>query len=462
MAVSHQPMGSGWVATYEDISDRRRAEAKIHFIAHHDALTSLPNRVFFRDRVSKALAGTRRDDGGAAVFCLDLDDFKIVNDTLGHAAGDQLLELVAQRVQGCVRDTDVVARLGGDEFAIFRSSPCEPRHIDALARRLIEVVGAPYQIDGKPVIVGTSIGIAVAPSDGSDVDHLLKSADMALYRAKADGRGTFRLFEIEMDVQLQARRAIEMDLREAVRNNELTVFYQPQLDLTSDTVVGFEALLRWRHPLHGMISPAQFIPIAEEIGLISALGEWVLEEACREAATWPDEIKIAVNLSPVQFRNTNLVHAVRNSLATSGLPPRRLELEITESALLKDSEKVLAILHSLRDMGISTALDDFGTGYSSLSYLRSFPFDKIKIDQSFVREMVRRPDCLAIVHSIAQLAQRLGMVTTAEGVETQQQLEQVRKVGCTQAQGFYFDRPRPGSEIVKWFGCHSVEMEVAA
>ncbi len=462
VAVSHQPMsGSGWVATYEDISERRRAEARIHFMAHHDALTCLPNRLFFKDRLERVLKGVRCGDGEAAVLCLDLDNFKDVNDTLGHSAGDRLLEKVAQRLHGCIRDGDVVARLGGDEFVILQMSGSQPEQAEALARRIVEAIRVPYDIDGARVVVGTSIGIAIAPGDGIDVNHLLKNADMALYRAKTDGRETYRFFEADMDVQVQARRETELSLREAIARRELVVYYQPLFDLAANKITGFEALLRWCHPVHGMVSPAQFIPIAERVGLIAEIGEWVLGQACHDAATWPEDITVAVNLSPLQFRNSNLVQAVRSTLDASGLLPRRLELEITESALLKDSDSVLAMLQEIRSLGVGIALDDFGTGYASLSYLRNFPFNKIKIDRSFVGEM-GRPDCLAIVHSIAQLASKLGMATTAEGVETLEQLGQVREAGCTQAQGYYFDRPRPSSEIVRWFVHAAREMETTA
>lgn len=463
IAVSHQLMpGNGWVATYEDISERRQAEARIHFMAHHDALTGLPNRLLFEEKLGQLLKGTRQEEGGAAVLCLDLDHFKDVNDSLGHPAGDQLLKEVAQRLLGCVRSGDVVARLGGDEFAILQSSACQPEPSEALARRLVKVLDAPYDINGMRVVIGTSVGIALTTGNGNDTKHLLKNADLALYKAKANGRGTYCVFKAEMDVQLQARRGMELDLREAIDRCELMVFYQPLFDLEADKVTGFEALLRWCHPLLGMVSPAQFIPIAEEIGLIATIGEWVLKQACHDAASWPQDLTVSVNLSPIQFRSSNLVQAVRASLDAVGMPPRRLELEITESALLKDSEKVLAMLHELRDLGVEIALDDFGTGYSSLSYLRSFPFDKIKIDQSFVREMSRRPDCLAIVHSVTHLARQLGMTTTAEGVETEEQLNQVRKAGCTQAQGYYFDRPRPASEITRWFTRPTKQYEAVA
>ncbi len=452
LAVSQQPMADGgWVATFEDITERRRVEARMRFMAHHDALTSLPNRLLFHQRLREALERRRRDGEGLALLCLDLDNFKNINDTLGHPAGDMLLEAAAQRLQGCVREGDVVARLGGDEFAVLRANVGQSEPAEALARRIVEVLGQPYDLDGNRAIVGVSVGIAMAATEFASADVLLKNADMALYRAKADGRGTYRFFESMMDAQIQARRAIELDLREALGRGELELFYQPLLHLRTGHVSGFEALLRWRHPERGMVSPAQFIPLAEELGLIVPIGEWVLATACVEAATWPEEVKVAVNLSPMQFGSRGLIEAVRQALERAGLAAQRLELEITESALLQDSEAVLATLRELRGFGLRTALDDFGTGFSSLSYLRSFPFDKIKIDQCFVREMTRRPDCWAIVNSVIGLADKLGMATTAEGVETEEQLAKLREAGCTEVQGFLFDPPRPAPEIRRWF-----------
>jgi diguanylate cyclase (GGDEF)-like protein len=448
VTVSHQPMADGgWVATYEDITERRRSEARIRFLAHHDPLTSLPNRVLFRDRLEKALSELREPHEHLTLLCLDLDHFKAVNDTLGHGAGDALLESVSQRLRGCVRADDVVARLSGDEFAILHLSAGEPRQAEALARRVVDVVGEPYEIDGKRVLVGVSIGMATATIDGPIAEALLKNADLALYRAKADGRGTFRVYEVEMDTEVLVRRAVEADLREAMDRQQFEVFYQPVFDLVANRIGGYEALVRWRHPERGLIPPAQFIPIAEQTGLIVPLGEWVLRQACRDAAAWPADIKVAVNFSPVQFTAGNIVKAVADALEMSGLAPGRLELEITESTLMQDSERTVTTLHSLRRLGLRTALDDFGTGYSSLSYLRSFPFDKIKIDQSFVREMITRPDCLAIVNSIAELSRQLGMTTAAEGVETAEQLLLVRQAGCKEAQGYRFGRPLPLAEI---------------
>jgi diguanylate cyclase (GGDEF)-like protein len=452
MAVSHQPMtGGGWVATYEDVTERHHAEARIRFMAHHDALTSLPNRVLFRIKMEEMLRRPGQQDPRLAILCLDLDYFKNVNDTLGHPVGDALLEAVASRLHSCVREGDIVARIGGDEFAILVPSPGHPERAECLAQRIVRTLSQPFDLDGKRAIISVSIGIALATERTISADVLLKNGDMALYRAKADGRRGYRFFEAQMDAQMQARRAIELDLREAVQRRELEVWYQPIFDLAADHVSGFEALLRWRHPEHGMISPAQFIPLAEELALIVPIGEWVLQQACQDAAAWPEHIKVAVNLSPVQFKSDNLVEAVELALARTGLTANRLELEITETALLQDNDSVLETLHRLRGLSLRTVLDDFGTGYSSLSYLRSFPFDKLKIDQSFVREMATRPDCLAIVNSIASLASQLGITTTAEGVETQVQLDQVRRAGCAEAQGYYFDCARPAGELKYWY-----------
>lgn len=463
LAVSHQPMtGGGWVATYEDVTERRHAEARIRFMAHHDALTSLPNRVLFHDRMEEMLRAPLRRGERLAILCLDLDYFKNVNDALGHPVGDALLEAVAGRLRECVRQEDLVARIGGDEFAILQVSADQPNQAELLAERIVQTLCQPFDIDGQRAIVGVSIGIAVATDRNTSADMLLKNADMALYRAKADGRSRYRFFEAEMDAQMQARRAIELDLREAMNRSELQVWYQPIFDLVDNQVSGFEALLRWNHRELGMIPPVQFIALAEELGLIVPIGEWVLQQAAEDAATWPDDLKVAVNLSPVQFRNDRLVQAVESALARSGLAANRLELEITESALLQDNDTVLATLHKLRTLGLRTVLDDFGTGYSSLSYLRSFPFDKLKIDQSFVREMETRPDCRAIVNSMADLAAQLGITTTAEGVETAEQLNQVRQAGCGEAQGYYFDGPRPASELGMWYTTDRTRLLTAA
>ena len=449
ISVLRQPMASGGeVVTYEDISERRRAEAKISHMVRHDALTNLPNRLMLHEELALALSrASPRED--VAVLCLDIDHFKSVNDTLGHAVGDELLKAFTQRLRDAVRETDTVARLGGDEFAIVQTSVAQPLHATTLAVRVIEAMGAPFDIDGQQVVVGTSIGIALAPSDGSDPHQLLKNADMALYRAKADGRGAYRYFEAEMDARMQVRRALETDLRKATAMGELELFYQPIVDIGTEDITGFEALLRWNHPERGMVQPNDFIPLAEETGLIVPIGEWAISTACKEAAGWPSRVKVAVNLSPVQFKSRNLVPAIRAALAESGLAPGRLELEITESILLQDNENTLRVLHHLRDIGIRISMDDFGTGYSSLSYLRKFPFDKIKIDRSFIHEMSNRDDSLAIVRAVSAIGVSLGMLTTAEGVETREQFERVKNEGCTEVQGYLFSAPRPATEIAR-------------
>jgi len=439
------------LAAVIDVTEQRKAEARIVHMAHHDALTNLPNRVLFRERLDEALARARRSGEALAVFCLDLDHFKSVNDTLGHPVGDKLLQAVAGRLQATLRETDFAARLGGDEFAVIGTSVAGPTGASNAAVRLIEALSKPYEIDGHQIVVGASIGVAVAPENGFEPDILLKNADMALYRAKADGRNTFRFFEHEMDARLQARRLLELDLRKALARGEFELFYQPLVNVQTNTVSGFEALLRWNHPERGTVSPAEFIPLAEEIGLIVEIGEWVLRQACKEAASWPEPLHIAVNLSPAQFRSRNLVPAVIGALASSGLDASRLELEITESVLLQDSDDNLATLHQFRSLGAGISMDDFGTGYSSLGYLHKFPFDKIKIDQSFVRDVSSRPEAIAIIRAVTSLGNSLGISTTAEGVETIDQFEHLRAQGCTEVQGYLFSRPRPAEEISELF-----------
>jgi diguanylate cyclase (GGDEF)-like protein len=397
--------------------------------------------------MERELARVQRGEN-LAVLCLDLDHFKSVNDTLGHPVGDSLLKAVAERLRQKVRDTDIVARLGGDEFAIVQIAAEQPRGAIVLADRLIEALSKPFDLTGHQLVIGTSIGIALAPSDGLDTDQLIKNADMALYRAKADGRGVFRFFEPEMDAKMQARRTLEIDLRKALVEGEFELFYQPLVNLQSNEISGFEALLRWNHPTRGLVPPSEFIPIAEEMGLIVPLGEQVLRQACTEAAGWPGDIRVAVNLSPVQFKSKTLALAVTTALASSGLPPQRLELEITESVLLQDNEATLTTLHQLRALGVRISMDDFGTGYSSLSYLRSFPFDKIKIDQSFVQDMSGgEDDSVAIIRAVAGLGRNLGMATTAEGVETQEQLGYLRQEGCSEVHGYLFSRPMPARDV---------------
>jgi len=451
VAIYAQPLPydgeAGVMMAMLDITERKKAEARIAFMAHHDALTRLPNRVLFRERMETALAQLERSDQQVAVLCVDLDHFKTVNDSLGHPVGDMLLREVGNRLREALRDTDTVARLGGDEFALVQTNLRAAEDAGTLAHRLLDILRAPYDLDGHLVTIGASIGIAVAPFDGADADKLLKNADMALYRAKDDGRNTVRFFEAEMDARAQARRRTELELRLAIAEGRLEVHYQPLVDLGSGRVAGFEALLRWNHAERGAISPAEFVPIAEETGLIGALGSFVLNRACHDAAAWPDDVKIAVNLSPLQFRTGNLVDLVLAALKDSRLAPQRLELEITETLLLDRSEQVLKTLHALRKIGVRISMDDFGTGYSSLAYLRSFPFDKIKIDRSFVRDLGQNPDSQAIVRAIVGLGSSLGITITAEGVERAEDLELLRAEGCNQGQGFLFSKAAPASDV---------------
>jgi diguanylate cyclase (GGDEF)-like protein len=448
VAISRRSMrNGGCVVTYEDVTARRAAEAQVVYLARHDVLTGLPNRLVFNERLEQALSESGRDIM-SAVLCLDLDRFKTVNDTLGHPVGDGLLRQVSDRLLACARDTDTVARFGGDEFAIVQAGIGRPEDAKLLAERILESIAMPFLIDGHQIVAGTSIGLTLVPADGASASVLLKNADTALYRAKADGRGTFCFFEADMDARLQQRRLLELDLRKGLASGEFELFYQPSIDLDQDEVSGFEALLRWRHPERGIVLPAEFIPIAEEIGSIVPLGEWALRRACADAACWPENIKIAVNLSPAQFASKALVETVAKALKESGLTPTRLELEITESVLLQDSEKTLTTLHRLRDLGVRISMDDFGAGYSSLSYLRSFPFDKIKIDRSFVRDLSDRADSIHIVRAVANLCSALGMVSTAEGVETEDQLTKLRAEGCVEVQGYLFGEPRPASEVL--------------
>lgn len=442
----------GWVAVCVDVTDQRRAQARIRHMARHDALTDLPNRTQFHEAMAWHLTRTDRGER-VAVMCLDLDHFKAVNDTLGHPVGDELLLAVAERLTGCVRHGDLVARLGGDEFAIIQVGVQQPVGATSLAHRIINVIGTPYVIDGHELSIGVSIGVAIAPADGENSNQLLKNADMALYRAKDDGRGVMRFFEQQMDARVQARRALESDLRQALVKNEFELHYQPLVNLSTNDISGFEALIRWNHPKRGQVPPGDFIQLAEEIGLIGPIGEWVLHQACLEAMAWPSTVKVAVNLSPVQFRNKSLAAAVVDALERSGLAPSRLELEITETVMLQDTEHTITLLQELRELGVRISMDDFGTGYSSLSYLRRFPFDKIKIDQSFVYDLDNGKDALAIIRAVTGLSSNLGMVTTAEGVETTKQLETLRSEGCTEVQGYLFSPPRPACEINELLSC---------
>ena len=457
ISIVRKPIADGgWLAIHEDITERQGAAEQIARMARHDALTDLPNRVTFRERLQYELKRVKRGEC-LAVLCLDLDQFKSINDTLGHPIGDELLKIIADRLRGCVRGPDTVARLGGDEFAIIMTQMQDPSDATALSRRIRGSITKPYQINGHQVITDISIGISIAPTDGIEPDILLKNADMALYGAKADGRGTYRFFEQDMDTRMKARRELEMDLRKALQNKEFELHYQPLVTLKTNEISAFEALLRWNHPTRGLTSPAEFIPIAEETGLIISIGEWVLKTACQEAANWPDYVKVAVNLSPSQLNNRNLVMLVRGALSESGLSARRLQLEITETVLLQNTFSTLATLHELRKFGVQIAMDDFGTGYSSLSYLRSFPFDKIKIDRSFIQDLSNGREPLAIVHAIAGLAKGLNMIATAEGVETQQQLDALLAIGCNEMQGYLFSRAVPAKDLGQFFAEHTAK-----
>ena len=439
--------GGGFVRTFTDVTQRKDSEARIAHMARHDELTGLANRVLFRERIEQAIARAKRTEERFAVLLLDLDRFKGVNDTMGHPAGDTLLKVTAQRLCRMVREIDTVARLGGDEFAIVQTAVESRADVERLCRRILDAIREPFDIDGHGVDMATSIGIAVAPDDGLEAEGLLKNADIALYAVKTGGRGSWRFFEPAMEAQAQARSALEHDLRHALPAGELDVVYQPTIDLDSNEVSGVEALLRWNHPRRGLIMPTDFIAVAEDIGLISEIGEWVLNTACAAAAAWPDAVRIAVNLSPVQFKDRRLVDVVKNALTRTGLPARRLELEITETVVLQEDQANRAALAELAALGVGIALDDFGIGYSSLSYLRAFPFSKIKIDQSFVRELTDKSDSAPIVRAIADLGRSLGVPTIAEGVETPAQLRLVRAAGCKEAQGFLFSRPVPAAEV---------------
>jgi diguanylate cyclase (GGDEF)-like protein/PAS domain S-box-containing protein len=429
------------LAVCEDVTQHRASEARIAHIVQHDALTDLPNRILFHDRLTRGLGRIERDGGLMAVLCIDLDQFKTVNDTLGHPVGDALLQIVSQRLTKCVREGDTVARLGGDEFAVIQHNLDSADDAGRLAQRIVESLSHPCEVLGHQVITGASVGVALAPTDGSNAEDLLKKADMALYRTKADGRGAYRYFEPEMDARMKTRRLLELDLRRGLAEGQFELHYQPLFDLAADRISGCEALVRWNHPTRGLVMPGEFIALAEEIGLIIPLGEWALKQACAEAAAWPEHMKVAVNLSPVQFRSRNLVQTVVQALASSGLTPGRLELEITESVLLHETAGNMKVLHELRELGVRIAMDDFGTGYSSLSYLRSFPFDKIKIDRSFISDLAGDPDALAIVKAVTSLGAGLNIITTAEGVETADQMEQLRLEGCTEVQGYLISRP---------------------
>ena len=449
--VCHQPTeDGGWVSTHEDVTERRRAEAKINHMAKHDALTDLPNRLFFREQLEQSLKRIQRGER-LAVLYLDLDQFKAINDTLGHSVGDELLQAVAARLRAGLREMDVVGRLGGDEFAIIQNDVADESDITNLVGRLFETIRAPYDVNGHELRIDTSIGIALAPGDGSDPDQLLRNADLAMYRAKGDGRGIYRFFEEEMGRRVKARLDLEFELRQAIMSEEFVLHYQPVFNVRTNQITGCEALIRWRHPTRGLILPAEFIPLAEETGLITVLGEWAVANACAEAALWPDDIKIAVNVSPVQFRHGNFVQTVADLLKANGLPGSKLILEITEAVLLGDDEKVQGALLELHALGVQIAMDDFGTGYSSLSYLRRFPFDKVKIDRFFIKDLVENDSSRAIVEAVIKIANSSHIATVAEGVESEEQLRALRKLGCTEMQGFLLSVALPASELPALF-----------
>jgi diguanylate cyclase (GGDEF)-like protein/PAS domain S-box-containing protein len=434
------------VGVIEDVTDRKQSEERIARLAHYDALTGLPNRVYFREQLDQALKRVRRGEKLAVLF-LDLDKFKEVNDTLGHQGGDELLKTVAGRLKSCVRESDIVARLGGDEFAIVQTDVPDATAVIELAERIHGVLRQFCELAGNRFSMDASIGIAMAPQDGTEADQLLKNADLAMYGAKADGRATYRFFEADMDAAMKARRALEFDLRQAIMCGEFELHYQPLVNIRERRIAGCEALMRWRHPKRGMVSPTEFIPVAEDAGIVNQLGEWALRVACLEAAQWRDDIIVTVNVSSVQFKNDSLVQIVMDALAESGLSPRRLELEITESLLLHDNEITMRVLNQLKKLGVRISMDDFGTGYSSLNYLRRFPFDKVKIDKSFIEHIADDASSLAIVQAVISIAKSRDIATTAEGVETQEQLELLRALGCTEMQGYLFSMPKPAAEL---------------
>lgn len=463
--IQRRPLPDGrWVATHEDITERREAAKRIAYLAGHDALTGLPNRVSFGEHLQSSLGRLSRGHH-FAVHTIDLDRFKEVNDTLGHPIGDQILKQVANRLRDVLRDEDHVTRLGGDEFAVIQADVLQAADAAALATRMISTLSEPFEFDGHTVVIGATIGIAFAPEDGTDRDDLLKKSDLALYRAKAESRGTFRLFEKGMDSRLRERRELEADLRTAIQQGQFELHYQPILNLATRGITAFEALIRWDHPTRGMVQPNDFIATAEETGLIIPIGEWVLRQACRDAATWPDGIKVAVNLSAAQFKRGDILAVVTSALTASGLQAERLELEITESVLLNDEDWVLSVLQSLRNLGVRIAMDDFGTGYSSLSYLRNFPFTKIKIDRAFVSDIAQTPGGLAIVQATIQLSEKLGMITTAEGVETLDQMNILVSEGCTEVQGYHISCAVPAkaiSALIATHGASPVQRPAAA
>lgn len=452
-SVAYQPMpGGGWVTTHDDVTKLHEVKSELEYLAYHDSLTSLPNRILFLQRMEEALAPDRAHKP-FSVLCVDLDGFKSVNDTLGHASGDKLLQHVAQRLESCVRKGDTIARMGGDEFSIILRT-LKPEYAEVVAARILEELRKPFVIDQQEVVIDASVGIASSPADGKEADALLQRADLALYNVKDNGRGNFRFFEAEMKQKMRDRRQMETDLRMAVARGEFELHYQPILNIATQKTSVVEVLLRWNHPTKGLVSPADFIPVAEDVGLIVPIGEWVIYEAFSRAASWPDDIAVAVNVSTIQLRRADMASVVTQALAKTGLKASRAEIEITESAFLEDDEQTLTTLHRLRELGVKIALDDFGTGYSALSYLLNFPFDKIKIDGSFVRGLSteKGQDAKEILSAMAYLGQKLGMRTTAECIETEEDLRHVQLNGYTEAQGYFICRPLPVADVEQFLG----------
>jgi diguanylate cyclase (GGDEF)-like protein len=453
--ISNEPVASGgWLATHEDVTERVRSEDRIAHLAHYDALTDLPNRVLMRGHLERRFAELSRDKPFAILY-IDIDEFKGVNDSLGHEVGDELLRQIATRLRDCIGPQDLVARLGGDEFAVVTPEARERGELKTLAEHILRSLRVPACCKGQEIAIEASIGIAVAPDDGLSLDDLLKNADLAMYAAKSDGRRTYRFFVPELETRLKSRRQMEVDLRQAVTLGQFEIHYQPLVQLTTDRVAGCEALLRWHHPQRGLISPAEFIPVAEDTGLINEIGEWILERACAEAAHWPEHIRLAVNVSPVQFRSKTLALRIATALNESGLAPNRLEIEITETVLIGDAEEALMTLHQIRDLGVRIALDDFGTGYSSLSYLRRFPFDKIKIDRCFISDIENSEGSSMIVQAVVNIAAACHMTATAEGVETEKQREILRRLGCNEMQGYLFSPAITSSELEQLLLSHA-------
>ncbi len=455
-------IGGGSVVLFEDITERRKAEAKINQLARYDSVTSLPNRAYFHEQMDEALSLLRRR-GPFAIHFVDLDQFKGVNDTLGHPVGDKLLCEVAQRLRAILRDTDIISRFGSDEFVVLQYPLGLQKEAGALAERIVQRLAEPFQIDGQKIVIGASVGISLAPRDGTDADDLLKNADMALARAKTDGRGSFRFFEQGMDTKVQARRALQLDMRQALANDEFQVFYQPLVNLHTGRISTCEALLRWPHPERGMVSPAEFIPAAEEMGLITQLGTMVLERACQECALWPNDVRVAVNVSAVQFHRGQLTQTVKRALEHSGLHPGRLEIEITESIFLNDSNLTRQWFGELQELGVRISLDDFGTGYSSLSYFHSYPLNKVKIDRSFLQGVDTSERTLNLLHGVARLSAELGMSVVVEGVETEQQLALVAsEPSIHEVQGWLFGKAMPSEDIREMLASPQVHTGKAA